>query len=29
MASEEDLDKLLDHLPFFLNEHLTSHPQFH
>ena len=27
MASEEDLDKLLDHLPFFLNEHLTSHPQ--
>ena len=27
MASEEDLDKLLDHLPFFLNEHLTCHSQ--
>lgn len=27
MASEEDLDKLLDHLPFFLTEHLIYHPQ--
>nr|YP_010172768.1 hypothetical protein ycf45 [Eucampia zodiacus]QSH90658.1 hypothetical protein ycf45 [Eucampia zodiacus] len=27
MSSEEDLDKLLDHLPFFLKEHLTIHPQ--
>lgn len=27
MASEEDLDKLLDHLPFFLKEHLITHSQ--
>lgn len=27
MASEEDLDKLLNHLPFFLKEHLIIHPQ--